>query len=128
MNSANKTAVVALIALLGIVLAAGITWGTSQLVSQRIGLASEPLTAGRRLLAPALARTTRTQAPSKKAPARTTRTVTTTVRVPVTPPPVTTTAAPAPTPAPTVTSAPVERAPSARGEGSDSSRSAGRDD
>ena len=31
---------------LGFVVAAAITWGTSQLVRQRIGLASEPLTAG----------------------------------------------------------------------------------
>jgi hypothetical protein len=41
---------VVLAAGLGIALAAAITWGTSQLVRQRIGLASEPLNAGRRLL------------------------------------------------------------------------------
>ncbi len=38
-----------LAALLGIVLAAGVTWATSQLTSQRIGLSSEPLSAGRGL-------------------------------------------------------------------------------
>jgi hypothetical protein len=50
MSPARRTAVVVVVALLGIALAAAITWGTSQLVRQRIGLASEPLTAGRRLL------------------------------------------------------------------------------
>ena len=39
-----------LAAVLGVAIAAGITWATSQLVSQHIGLASEPLTAGQRLL------------------------------------------------------------------------------
>ncbi|MHB8242963.1 MAG: hypothetical protein ACYDHN_13360 [Solirubrobacteraceae bacterium] len=51
MSTARRTALVALFAVLGIVLAAAVTWGTSQLVRQRIGLASEPLTAGSRLLA-----------------------------------------------------------------------------
>jgi hypothetical protein len=46
-------ALVVLAALLGIALAAAITWGTSQLVRQRIGLASEPLTTGLHLLPPA---------------------------------------------------------------------------
>jgi hypothetical protein len=53
MSPLRRSLLVALAATLGIALAAAITWGTSQLVSQRIGLASEPLTAGRRLLAPA---------------------------------------------------------------------------
>lgn len=39
----------ALAALLGIVLTAAITWATSQLTSQRIGLSSEPVSAGGRL-------------------------------------------------------------------------------
>jgi hypothetical protein len=43
------------VAVLGIVLAAAITFGTSQLVRQHIGLASEPITAGRTLLAPVAA-------------------------------------------------------------------------
>ncbi|HYM46275.1 MAG TPA: hypothetical protein VES65_08990 [Solirubrobacteraceae bacterium] len=48
-RSNRRTAVWALAALLGIVLTAGITWATSQLTSQRIGLSSEPLAAGRAL-------------------------------------------------------------------------------
>jgi hypothetical protein len=52
MSPTRRTALVAVVAVLGIALAAAITWGTSQLVRQRIGLASEPLTAGRRLLPP----------------------------------------------------------------------------
>lgn len=52
MSPRRRTALVALVAVLGIVLAAAITYGTSQLVRQHIGLASEPITAGRNLLAP----------------------------------------------------------------------------
>lgn len=79
MRSARRTVLVLLAAALGIALAAAITWGTSQLVRQRIGLASEPLTAGRQLL-PNITSSTSSTAPSKKpqAPAAT-RTVTTTV-------------------------------------------------
>ena len=67
MSSRRRTALVLLAALLGIAVAAAITYGTSQLVSQHIGLASEPITAGRALLAPAVrrapaTRTTRTAA------------------------------------------------------------------
>jgi uncharacterized membrane protein YgcG len=54
-NPSRRTAFVALVAVLGIVLAAAITYGTSQLVRQHIGLASEPITAGRTLLAPVAA-------------------------------------------------------------------------
>ena len=50
MNRARRDTTVAFAAIVGIALAATITWGTSQLVSQRIGLASQPLTAGRGLL------------------------------------------------------------------------------
>jgi hypothetical protein len=50
-NPPRRTAFVALVAVLGIVLAAAITYGTSQLVRQHIGLASEPITAGRTLQA-----------------------------------------------------------------------------
>jgi hypothetical protein len=50
MTARRRALVVVVVAVLGIALAAAITWGTSQLVRQRIGLASEPLTAGRRLL------------------------------------------------------------------------------
>jgi hypothetical protein len=66
-SSRRRTALVLLAALLGIAVAAAITYGTSQLVSQHIGLASEPITAGRALLAPAVRRApatpTRTSAP-----------------------------------------------------------------
>lgn len=41
----RQTAIWALAALLGIALTAAITWGTSQLTSQRIGISSEPLSA-----------------------------------------------------------------------------------
>jgi hypothetical protein len=130
--SANrKTAVVIVIALLGIVVAAGVTWGTSQLVRQRIGLASEPLTAGQRLLPPSLARTAPVH--RKKATVRTTKTVTTTVPAPVTPAPTPTVATPEVEAehAPTVTSAPKESSSprdESQREGSDRQRSAGRDD
>ncbi len=53
MSARRRTVLVVVLAVLGIAVAAAITWGTSQLVRQRIGLASEPLTAGRRLLPPA---------------------------------------------------------------------------
>jgi hypothetical protein len=126
--SANrKTAVVIVMALVGIVVAAGVTWGTSQLVRQRIGLASEPLTAGQRLLPPSLTRTV--PGHHKKVAVRPVKTVTTTVPAPVTP----TVATPEvePEPAPTVTSAPRESSSprdESQREGSDSQRSAGRDD
>jgi hypothetical protein len=63
MSATRRTLLIALVAVLGIVIAAAITWGTSQLVRQRIGLASEPLTAGTRLL-PSAAGTRTAQPPS----------------------------------------------------------------
>jgi hypothetical protein len=81
MTQRRRQAVIALLAVLGVVLAAAITYGTSQLVRQRIGLASEPLSAGQTLVvrtpatrprgpAPRGAgRTTRTSSPSAPAPA-----------------------------------------------------------
>jgi hypothetical protein len=45
----RQAALWAFAALLGIALAAGITWATGQLTSQHIGLSSEPLSAGSRL-------------------------------------------------------------------------------
>ena len=45
----RQAALWALAALLGIALTAGITWATSQLTSQHIGLSSEPISAGSRL-------------------------------------------------------------------------------
>jgi hypothetical protein len=88
MTSARRTALVLLAAVLGIALAAAITWGTSQLVRQRIGLASEPLTAGRQLLPSASGAGGATGRSTTTPPRSTTRTVTTTVRetVPVAPP------------------------------------------
>lgn len=53
----RQTALWALAALLGLVLTAGITWATSQLTSQHIGLSSEPVS-GRRRLAPAVTEAT----------------------------------------------------------------------
>src|SRR5271167_1881834 len=52
MSAFRRTMSVVVLAVLGIAVAAAITWGTSQLVRQHIGLTSEPLTAGRRLLPP----------------------------------------------------------------------------
>jgi hypothetical protein len=114
MSPQRRTALLVLAALLGIALAAAITWGTSQLVRQRIGLASEPLTAGRRLLPPLAVKpaqttrigtgtTTSTSArPRSHAPSTTT----------FSPPPTTTvTVTPPPSPAPTATAPPVESTP-----------------
>src|SRR5271166_5043779 len=63
MSARRRTVLVVVLAVLGIAVAAAITWGTSQLVRQRIGLASEPLTAGSRLLPPV------TSAPAQRRPA-----------------------------------------------------------
>jgi hypothetical protein len=46
----RRTATWVLGALLGIVIAAAITWATSHLTAQHIGLSSEPLSAGRSLV------------------------------------------------------------------------------
>lgn len=69
----SRAAVVAF-ALAGLVLVAGVTYLASRLVSQPIGLASEPATLGRSL-APVSSTTTT----STTTPQTTTRTVTTTV-------------------------------------------------
>ncbi len=74
MSGARRSLVVALVAVLGIAVAAAITWGTSQLVRQRIGLASEPLTAGRRLLPSTTS--TRSQTARRTTPAPTSATST----------------------------------------------------
>jgi hypothetical protein len=124
---------VALAAVLGIVLAAAITWGTSQLVRQRIGLASEPLTVGRRLLPPVAS----TPARTTRSPSR--RPSTTSSHTRSTPPPATVTTIP-PAPVTTTSSSPpvarsapaepVETAPpAARGsEGDHRDASSHRDD
>lgn len=48
----RKTFIWLLAALLGIAITAGITWATSTLTSQHIGLSSEPLSTGRGLAPP----------------------------------------------------------------------------
>jgi hypothetical protein len=138
MSAPRRTALVAVLAVLGIAIAAAITWGTSQLVRQRIGLASEPLTAGRWLLPPV------TSTPAQRKPAPVTRTSTAAPATGTPPrtqpvptpstagpsPPATTTAAPSSEPPPRATStaapsstrsarpleeAPVEPRPTVRG-------------
>jgi hypothetical protein len=64
----GKTALWALAAVLGIALAAGISFATSQLTSQHIGLGSEPLTAGRRLAPPPAPTVRRTTTPAHTRP------------------------------------------------------------
>jgi hypothetical protein len=133
MSAARRTVLIGLAAVLGIALAAAITWGTSQLVSQRIGLASEPLTAGQRLL-PAVAST---PAPTTRSPRRPAPTSSTSSRTRSSPAPSTTTS---PTPSPPTQSrpaplpaapevAPVESAPAVvRGSGGESGDSGSRRD
>ncbi len=76
MSFRSRRAFVVALALLGIVFAVGVTWATSQIVSQRIGLSSEPGSAGLRLLAAPRrpSRPARTPAPQHRAPAATTTT------------------------------------------------------
>jgi len=74
MGRSRRTAVIAF-ALAGLVLVAGVTYLASRLVSQPIGLASEPATLGRSL-APVAG------TPTSTTPQATTRTVTTTTTVP----------------------------------------------
>jgi hypothetical protein len=118
MSPRRQAALVLLAAMLGLVLAAAVTWGTSQLVRQRIGLASEPLTAGQRLLPPS---TRRSPATGKSRPRGTTRST------------------PLPTPTPSSAPSPTTQAGSAReppptgaggsgGDRADSAPGAGRDD
>lgn len=130
----RRAAVVTAAALAGIALAAAITWGTSQLVRQRIGLASEPLSAGQRLLPAAVGHGTRAGAPGAAGgTTATTRTVTRTVSTPPPPRPTVTAPATAPPAQPPVgASVPTATAPGARtpaGErSSDSTDSRSRDD
>lgn len=74
MSFRSRRAFVVFLALLGIVFAVGVTWATSQIVSQRIGLSSEPGSAGLRLLAAPRRprRPTRTSTSPHRAPAPTT--------------------------------------------------------
>jgi hypothetical protein len=130
MSSPRRLLALLLAAVLGIAVAAAVAWGTSQLVRQRIGLASEPLSAGQRLLPSSL-----TGAP---APPRTTtlRTRTVTTTVPAAAPPAPSQTQSSPRGEPPAVSAPARsqgRAPAPGGEGgpdsiSKANDSAGRDD
>ncbi len=78
MSPRRRAFLLSVLAALAIVFAAAVTWATSQLVSQRIGLSSEPPTAGLRLLPPAettprraAPRTSTTGAPRTSGSART---------------------------------------------------------
>jgi len=82
---ARSTIGLVVLALLGLVLAAGITMAASSLTSQRVGLSAEPLSAGDELVPQERPATT-----PARSRARTTRTSTTSART-------TTTPAPAPT-------------------------------
>jgi hypothetical protein len=74
MSTLRRRLLVVCVAVLGIAVAAAVTWGTSQLVRQRIGLASEPLNAGLRLLPPAAATRTTTTSSPRSSSTRTTPT------------------------------------------------------
>ncbi len=124
----RRTAIWALAALLGIVLTAGITWATSQLTSQHIGLASEPLSAGSHLAPPVAAKTALRR--SRLAPASTPTVTVRAVTVPSLPTPSrsTQTAPAAPVEvAPPVTAepAPVPRTSSSGDDGGDHGKSSG---
>lgn len=77
-----------LLGVAGVALAVGITMTATSLTSQRIGLASEPLTAGEELVPTATTQVTRTT-PARTTPTRTTPTRTVTATT-VAPPPTTT--------------------------------------
>ena len=83
----RRSLVWVLAALLGIALTAGVTWASSQLTSQRIGLSAEPISAGVRLAPPV--NTTSTQRvvtqPSRTTTTTTTLTVTTPAPAPAPP-------------------------------------------
>ena len=109
MSPLRRGMLVALAAVLGIAVAAAVTWGTSQLVRQRIGLASEPLTAGQRLLPPVASAPTQatgssTHPPSTTtAPSRTRSSATSSTTSPSTTSPSTTPSTTSPTLAPSTT-------------------------
>jgi len=121
MTGPRRTVLAVLLAILGIALAAAVTWGTSQIVSQRIGLASEPLTAGSTLL-PRSAPVTTAPAPVAPAPRRPAPTVTGT-----TPPPVIVPTTTATSPAPE-TPAARQGSNTGGGSGTEGDRQAHRDD
>lgn len=82
----RRSLVWVLAALLGIALTAGITWASSQLTSQRIGLSAEPISAGVRLAPPVNTTTQRVVTlPSRTTMTTTTTTVTTPAPAPALP-------------------------------------------
>ena len=99
-----------LLALVGLIAAAAISVAASHLVSQRIGLASEPLSAGRELAPPPRGEARRpNDRRSRSTVAPSTTTATTTATTTSTPPPVSTTPSTTTTPypsGPTTPSAP----------------------
>ena len=64
----RSTALWAVAAMLGIALTAGITWATSHLTSQHIGISAEPLTAGSSLAPRAQQPAARSRSPNPHAP------------------------------------------------------------
>jgi hypothetical protein len=81
----RRSLVWVLAALLGIALTAGVTWASSQLSSQRIGLSAEPISAGVRLAPPV--NTTSTQRVVTQPSRTTTTTLTVTTPAPAPAPP-----------------------------------------
>ena len=129
MSGQRRIFAVALLAVLGIALAAAITWGTSQLVRQHIGLSSDPISAGRHLPPSSLTGV----APPRQTTTVRTRTVTTTVPAPASPMPSQTQTSPPSEPPPASRTPAQTAAPApAGGSGSDSTSrsndSARRDD
>ena len=112
-----------LLALLGLAVAAGISVAASHLVSQRIGLASEPLSAGKELAPPQPERSNgRHRGPDSRDTSPATTTTTTTIAPPGTTAPSATTAPPvttAPAPPPPSTSPPASSDHTAEHQGGD---------
>jgi hypothetical protein len=134
-SSARRTLLVAVVAVLGIAVAAAITWGTSQLARQHIGLASEPLSAGRRLLPTSTGTSKHPTTGRTRTTSTTTTPPATTPTTPTTPTTATPSAGAVETPA---IQAPARTSPSGRvggsaspagaGDGGDSAASLRRDD
>jgi hypothetical protein len=112
------------LALLGILIAAGVSIAASRLASQQIGLASEPISAGD-ALAPVARAHAKPPRPATRHSGKNQRTATSTT----TAPPVTTVPPPQPT-VPPSTSSPVPASPGGRssGDGGDHGAGGGADD
>jgi len=129
MNRTRHVAALLLAALAGIALAAAITLATSQLVRQHIGLASEPLGAGARLLPPSV-RSSEERTPRPSPVGRPGTGAARRSPGPAVPP--TRTVEPSATPAPSAPAAetplPASQQPSSRAAGESGDASARRDD